>query len=205
MSTKTQVNLDSVQTLSNKTLTAPIVNAGTCGANPTLPLGIATKQYVDTVVVIPTGIQLPYGGAAAPAGWLPCDGSAISRTTYAALFAVIGTTYGPGDGSTTFNVPDKRSRFSLGAGHGTGLSNRTRGTRTGTEAPVGQHTHVVTDPGHSHGGNVDSGDNAGAQGFTVGNDTIIGVPSAGTGISLQLAGSVDAMPPYEVDLWIIKT
>ena len=51
-----------------------------------------------------------YGAASAPTGWLLCDGSAVSRSTYATLFALIGTTYGAGDGSTTFNVPDMRGR-----------------------------------------------------------------------------------------------
>ena len=55
--------------------------------------------------LVPTGVFLPYGGVSAPSGWLLCDGSAVSRTTYANLFAVIGTRYGAGDGSTTFNVP----------------------------------------------------------------------------------------------------
>lgn len=55
--------------------------------------------------LVPTGVMLPYGGVTAPSGFLICDGSAISRTTYANLFAVIGTMYGAGDGATTFNVP----------------------------------------------------------------------------------------------------
>lgn len=54
-----------------------------------------------------TGMIIPYDGSTAPSGWLLCDGSNVSRTTYASLFAVIGTTYGAGDGSTTFNVPTK--------------------------------------------------------------------------------------------------
>lgn len=58
-----------------------------------------------------TGIVSPYGGSVAPDGWLICDGSAVSRTTYSALFAVIGTTYGAGDGSTTFNIPNGSSRL----------------------------------------------------------------------------------------------
>ena len=62
-----------------------------------------------------------YGGSSAPTGWLLCDGSAVSRTTYANLFAVVGTTYGVGDGATTFNLPDLRQRFPLGkAASGTG-------------------------------------------------------------------------------------
>ena len=64
-----------------------------------------------------------YGGATAPSGWLLCDGTAVSRTTYAALFAVISTTFGTGDGSTTFNVPDMRGVFPKGAG----TTNRTLG------------------------------------------------------------------------------
>jgi len=67
------------------------------------------------------GVILPFGGASAPAGFLLCDGSAINRTTYAALFAIIGVVFGVGNGSTTFNVPDLRQRFPLGkAVSGTG-------------------------------------------------------------------------------------
>lgn len=66
-----------------------------------------------------TGFIVPYVGASAPTGWLLCDGSAVSRTTYASLFALAGTTFGAGDGSTTFNLPDLRSRSIIGAGTGT--------------------------------------------------------------------------------------
>lgn len=59
-----------------------------------------------TTIAAPVGMVAPYAGKTAPSGWLKCDGSAISRTTYAALFNVIGTTYGAGDGSTTFNLPN---------------------------------------------------------------------------------------------------
>jgi microcystin-dependent protein len=61
-----------------------------------------------------TGTVLPFAGATAPNGWLLCHGQAVSRTTYASLFAVVGTTYGTGDGSTTFNVPDLRGRAIAG-------------------------------------------------------------------------------------------
>jgi hypothetical protein len=64
---------------------------------------------------VPIGTQVPYAGATAPSGWLLCYGQAVSRTTYALLFAVIGIAYGAGDGSTTFNLPDKRGRASIGA------------------------------------------------------------------------------------------
>ena len=67
----------------------------------------------------PAGIIEMYGGQYAPHGWLICDGSAVSRTDYAALYAAIGTVYGDGDGSTTFNLPDLRGRVAVGAGIGT--------------------------------------------------------------------------------------
>lgn len=65
---------------------------------------------------VPAGVIWPYGGSSAPAGFLMCDGSAISRGAFATLFAAIGTTYGVGDGATTFNLPTTRGRVPVGAG-----------------------------------------------------------------------------------------
>jgi microcystin-dependent protein len=65
--------------------------------------------------LLPAGVVFPYAGNTAPSSYLLCDGSAVSRTTYAALFAAIGTNYGSGDGSTTFNLPDTRNVFLRGA------------------------------------------------------------------------------------------
>lgn len=65
-------------------------------------------------IFMPPGVILPYGGSSVPTGWLLCYGQAVSRTTYAALFAAIGTSYGSGDGSTTFNVPDMRGNVPAG-------------------------------------------------------------------------------------------
>jgi microcystin-dependent protein len=66
--------------------------------------------------IAPTGTVLPFAGSTAPEGWALCDGSAISRTTYSKLFGVISTTYGIGDNSSTFNVPDMRGVYPRGAG-----------------------------------------------------------------------------------------
>lgn len=63
---------------------------------------------------VPAGIMMPFAGTAAPSGWLLCYGQAVSRTTYATLFAAISTQFGIGDGSTTFNVPDMRGRVPAG-------------------------------------------------------------------------------------------
>ena len=96
-----------------------------------------------------------FAGAIPPAGWLLCDGSAVSRTDYAALFAAIGTTWGAGDGSTTFNLPDLRGRAPIGAGTGSGLTARTLGGKLGSEA-VQAHTHdkgtlsITSSGGHDH-------------------------------------------------------
>lgn len=95
---------------------------------------------------VPTGVVLPYAGATSPSGYLLCNGQAVSRTTYARLFAVIGTTYGAGDGSTTFNLPDLRQRFPLGkAASGTG---DTLGETGGALTQTLTTSHL---PSHSHG------------------------------------------------------
>jgi microcystin-dependent protein len=88
-------------------------------------------------------------------GWLLEDGRAISRVTYADLFALIGISQGAGDGSTTFNLPDSRGRVTTGSGQGTGLTNRVLGSKFGTEnetldiSQIPSHLHT-NDHGHSH-------------------------------------------------------
>lgn len=94
------------------TSTVPIVLPGA----PTTSLQAATKSYVDTAqtTAAPPGAIMAFAASSAPTGWLTCDGSAVSRTTYATLFGVVGTTWGAGNGSTTFNVPDLRGQFLRG-------------------------------------------------------------------------------------------
>ncbi len=102
-----------------------------------------TKVSSMSGSAIPGVIQM-YGGSTAPSGWLLCDGSAVSRTTYSALFAVIGTTYGSGNGSTTFNLPDFKGRVPVGVGTGsaTGATAHTLGQKAGNEnAIVPYHNH----------------------------------------------------------------
>lgn len=106
----------------------------------------------------PPGIVLPYAGSSAPAGYLMSDGSAVSRVTYSALFGAIGTTFGPGDGSTTFNLPALMGRAPMGAGTYTdsvsGSITRTLGQQIGAEkhvlvtAELATHTHAQT--AHNH-------------------------------------------------------
>lgn len=96
--------------------------------NGSLNLLAGSTAYADA----PIGAIYPYGGSNAPQGFLICDGTAVSRTTYSALFAVIGTSFGSGDGSTTFNIPDLRGEFLRGAG-----TNSHSGQGSG--GSVGQH------------------------------------------------------------------
>jgi microcystin-dependent protein len=96
---------------------------------------------------LPAGVMMDWGGATAPDQWLLCNGAAVSRSTYAALFANIGITFGVGNGTTTFNLPDSRGRATIGAGQGTSLTNRVLATNVGTE------THTLTEaemPSHTH-------------------------------------------------------
>src|SRR6056300_1025776 len=80
---------------------------------------------------IPTATIVPWSSASIPSGFLECDGSAVSRTTYATLFAIVGTTYGVGDGSTTFNVPDLADNVPVGKSPGKALAS-TGGANTVT-------------------------------------------------------------------------
>ncbi len=104
----------------------------------------------------PTGSILPYGGSAAPDGFLLCNGAAISRTTYADLFAVFGTTYGIGDGSTTFNIPNIKGCVIVGldaAQTEFDALGETGGAKTDTldATKIPAHNHSASDgDGHSH-------------------------------------------------------
>lgn len=94
--------------------------------------------------IVPSGSIIAFGGAAAPdAGWLLCDGSNVSRTTYARLFAAISTAYGTGDGGTTFGLPDLRDRVLLGKGS----NNGTVGTETGSVAASSVITNATNTTG----------------------------------------------------------
>lgn len=72
------------------------------------------SDYVNSKMVVPSGMIAPFAGATAPKGWLLCQGQAVDRVTYNSLFAVIGTLYGSGNGTTTFNVPNMTGRFPMG-------------------------------------------------------------------------------------------
>ena len=94
--------------------------------------------------IVPSGSIIAFGGASAPdAGWLLCDGSDVNRTSYARLFAAIGTAYGTGNGSSTFGLPDLRDRVLLGKG----TNNSTLGTETGSAAASSVITNATNSTG----------------------------------------------------------
>lgn len=134
------------------------------------------KHANDSSILNPTGSIIMYGAASAPSGYYLCEGAAISRSTYSALFAVIGTTYGTGDGSTTFNVPDFRDRAPYGA------STFTLGSKTAGE---------VNSSGQNSTGTGTSG-SSGAS--TVANNTGTGTTGTGTTGSATSGGTAPSIP-----------
>lgn len=172
-------------------------------------------------VSLPAGSVQQFAGASAPAGWLECGGQAVSRTTYAALFLAIGTAFGGGDGSTTFNVPDMRGRVGVGrdnmggtaanrvtAGN-SGLDGVTLGAAGGGEVAT---LSIAQMPSHNHGpgaGSAFVGVNGGS--FTVslsggagGSYSTGAVMAGGTG-SQGSGGAHPNIPPSIIINWIIKT
>jgi microcystin-dependent protein len=170
---------------------------------------VISRSQVDTSVAIPVGALMPYASSlTAPAGWLNCDGSAVSRSTYAALYAAIGTEWGAGDGSTTFNVPDTRSRTIVGAGSSTssGLTTRALGATGGEEthaltvAELATHNHGVADPTHNHGGVTGQENQNHTHGAGGGLQFVIGVgneqngvlgPTSGNGVTFTAATTTE--------------
>jgi len=116
----------------------------------------------------PPGSIFQYAGSVSPTGYFVCDGSAVSRRDYEALFLIIGTIYGSGDGSTTFNLPNLKGKFPVGYDssqtefdnlnesggaktHTLTISEMPSHNHNGLTQSSGIHTHVITDPGHTHG------------------------------------------------------
>ena len=155
------------------------------------------KTYFDTLYVAagtapPAGAVMPFAQSSAPTGWLKCNGAAVSRTTYATLFAAIGTTYGAGDGSTTFNLPELRGEFIRGLDDSRGIdtaralgsaqsdANKSH-THTGSAQSGGAHTHTGTAQSggaHTHTGSTNS---TGAHTHTVSYGTASGTRTTGSG------------------------
>lgn len=106
--------------------------------------GKIDTNFLKMNEIIPPGTVVAYAGTTAPSGWLLCNGAAVSRTTFAALFTAIGTAHGIGDGSTTFNIPDYRGRFLRGVDGGVGRDpDRTSRTAMNTGGATGDSVGSV--------------------------------------------------------------
>lgn len=158
---------------------------------------------------VETGTIVAFGGTAAPPGWLLCNGSAISRSTFAALFAVLGTAFGAGNGSTTFNLPDLRQRFPLGqAAAGTGST-------LGATGGAIDHDHgLATASSHAQITLASNAARVARKTVPSYNDTVTFTATGGataTTANAQttaaaLAGDTDVEnPPYQVVNFIVKT
>ena len=172
---------------------------------------------------IPTATIVPWSSASVPSGFLECNGAAVSRSTYSALFAIISTTYGAGDGATTFNLPDLQDNVAMGksgtkALASTGGANTVQSTgnvggstanATLTEAQLASHDHSFqarVSPPHNPGpsnpvGNVTNGNL---------NSRNVGNAGSGTGHSHNMSAtftgdSTSVVQPYLTIIYIIKT
>ena len=157
------------------------------GTGASTAAGARTNLGLDPIVV-PTGAVFAFAMNAPPTGYLECDGTAVSRTTYADLFAVIGTTFGVGDGSTTFNLPELRGEFVRGWDNGRGVDTaRAFGSAQADELKA--HTHT-----EQRNNNVDTGSSRPG-----GNDGSLETVNTGS------TGGAETRPRNIAMLYAIKT
>lgn len=159
-------------------------------AFPTNPqLVFALEQLFQTVAgqagATNPGDLKPFGGALAPDGWLACDGSAVSRSTYSALFGAIGTAWGAGDGASTFNLPNLAGKTLIGASGTYPLGS------TGGQASVTLTADKLPASSALFG--------AGELGLDAGQAGTTAVPNTGGGQPISI------LPPYGAVTWLIKT
>jgi len=184
-----------------------ITGLGT-GVAATDAVNVAQLATVNSVI---TGTIQMWPTVTAPTGYLLCAGTAVSRSTYSALFAIIGTTFGVGDGSTTFNLPNYTNRMPIGTGSTAALA-ATGGSK---DAVTVSHTHSITDPGHQHNTSVTGHllfDVNGGESVPYGGPgnypgTTFSMSNATTGISVNTAGVSGTnanLPPYIGINFIIK-
>lgn len=152
----------------------------------------------------PIGGMMEFGGTTAPDKWMLCNGAAVSRTDYAELFTVLGTAYGVGNGSTTFNLPDMRNRSPYGVGASLVTVLGATYGQSSVALTIGMlpsHDHDYADPGHTHPplspylgftGNRSGGVSAGVAGASLNNFATTG--SSPTGITFHAQGLNQAHP-----------
>ena len=160
-STSLQSEISTLETTLTNNLNTAIANQQSSTAEQLASLDDSVSAHVS-----PVGTVMAYAGSGAPTYWLLCNGGAISRSTYSELFSAIGTAYGSGDGSSTFNLPDLRGRVVAGVGaSGTPLSSFSLGSTGGEENIVLTTSQI---PSHDHvryGENDDARASGGGAGY----------------------------------------
>ena len=173
--------------------------------------GYNGSAWGELAAGVPIGTVLSFAATSPPSGFLECNGANVSRSTYASLFSTVGTSFGIGDGSSTFGLPDLRGQFVRGwVSNGSVDSGRTFGS-TQTDQNK-SHAHSVTDPGHVHATTFDN-----KKYFPGGGSTTIGYGGAGTypadvfsmsnantGISLSNDGGTENRPKNVALMYVIK-
>lgn len=170
---------------------------------------IATTAWVTTAVTkganMPPGTIVEFAGTSAPSGWLYCNGAAVSRTTYAALFSAIGTGYGTGNGSSTFNLPDFRNRVPQGGSSATDRGNIAAGLPNITGTVHGGKGITASGAFTLGDGNVNSGEGNKTQGHWFSFDANDGATAWNSNSAGIYGNSTTVQPPAVKVMFIIKT
>jgi len=182
-------------------ITIPRSISGTVLTNVTVYSDGTNINYADNSLT-PAGTVISHAGSTAPTGYISCDGSAIARSTYSTLFAAIGTTWGSGNGTTTFNIPDLRGYFLRGSGTSSRDPDSPRAVGSAQAEAFLSHTH--TDSGHTHGYSAyDSVRNADGSGSPFRNNAVSATTSIGYA-NLQATGGAETRPDNVAVLYCIK-
>jgi microcystin-dependent protein len=160
---------------------------------------------------VPAGSVFTFATTTVPSGYLECNGAAVSRSTYASLFSAISTTWGSGDGSSTFNLPDLRGQFVRGWDNSAGVDSG-RSFASSQSDQNKTHDHSVTDPGHVHATTFDNKKyfpGGGSTSVTYGGSgsypaDVFTMSSATTGISLATDGGTEVRVKNKALMYVIK-
>lgn len=167
---------------------------------------IATTKWVRDLLLsaVPTGTILPFAGKTVPSGFMACNGGTISRTTYAKLFAAIGTAWGAGDGSTTFKLPDWRNRTVMGANNANEVGTYLESGAPNITGWHGGHAYKSYDHNETGGAFYGMDEKHGGAGATTNCD--VWKMGFDASLSSPIYGASDIIqPPAGKALWIIKT
>ena len=164
------------------------------------------ETSLSTGIIVPVGVMMPFAGSEAPNGWFLCYGQEVSREEYSTLFAVVGNTYGAGDGSTTFNLPDLRGRTAMGLDNMGGISS----DRVQNEAAdllggnAGEEMHQLTvDEMPSHNHSISGATNTSGSPMNI---SMMAIGINQTKSTNETGGNQlhNNMPPYIATNYIIK-